>query len=324
MVEFVWNSASVSACHLCTFLCQVASYENDWSLTRMRSLPGLFLCAAFLCCPSAFAANTQDAAAAPLPPPSVDEAWGQLKAAAEAKDVNTRIDAMTALSVLPHNKDAAVLLRKAFNDAEVDVRMAAIIAAGETKNRDFTNDLRSLLDDPTPQVAFTSAMTLWKMGDRSGQDILLAVVNGDRKTDKGFLKEGMHHANRTLHDPAKLMKEGAIQTASIFLPPVGYGMGAYRYMHGNAQNPRVEAINQLAMEHDDLVRDALLDALTDKDDEVRAAAAEALAKYNGKKTTDALAALFGDGKTSVRLMACAAFIEASRPAAHVRSVKKTK
>lgn len=289
----------------------------------MRSLQRLILWTAFLCSSFAFAANKQGASAASqLPPPSVSEAWSQLKTAAEAKDVNTRIDAMTALSVLPHNKDAAVLLREAFYDPEVDVRMAAIIAAGETKNRDFTTDLRNLLDDPTPQVAFTSAMTLWKMGDHSGQDILLAVVNGDRKTDKGFLKEGMHNANRTLHDPAKLMKEGAIQTASIFLPPVGYGMGAYRYMHGNAQNPRVEALNQLVMEHDELIHNELIDTLTDKDDEVRAAAAEALAKYNGKKTTDALATLFGDSKTNVRLMGCAAFIQASGPAARARSAKR--
>ncbi|MBS1814614.1 MAG: HEAT repeat domain-containing protein [Acidobacteria bacterium] len=248
------------------------------------------------------------------PAPSINEAWSQLHTAAESKNIDTRIEAMTALSVLPANKEAAALLRSAFHDADIDVRIAAIIAAGETKNRNFSNELRAMLDDDSPQIAFVSALTLWKMGDHSGEDILVAVLNGDRKADQGFLKEGMHHANRSLHNPTKLIKEGALQTAGILLPPVGYGMGAYKYMRGTTQNPRVEALNEIAMEHNHFIRDQLIHAAADKDDEVRLAAAEGLAKYSGKPVTDALGELFGDSKTAVRLMACAAFIRASGPA----------
>ena len=70
------------------------------------------------------------------------------------------------------------MITDAMADPDVDVRTAAALAAGQTKDRNLTTPLRNLLDDNEPQVVFTAATTLWKMGDKSGEDILMAVVDG--------------------------------------------------------------------------------------------------------------------------------------------------
>jgi HEAT repeat protein len=56
-----------------------------------------------------------------------------------------------------------------------------------------------------------------------------------------------------------------------------------------------------------------VDALQDRDYQVRAAAARALGDYRGKQITDALQSVFTDPKPAVRLMAAASYIRASRP-----------
>lgn len=246
--------------------------------------------------------------------PNVEEAWSELQIFAEAKNVDQRVQTMTALGLLGGHQRALNLLRKGFDDPEVDVRIAAVVAAGASKDKNLTTDLRSLLDDKDPEVAYAAALNLWKMGDHSGEDILLDVLRGDRKTDKGLMKEGMHHANRELHSPADLAKMGALQASLIFLPPVGYGLGAYRYMHSSGPDPRVESLEMLTQEHNNLVRDTLIELADDKDTALRIAIAEKLSGYRGQTVVDALAKLFDDSKEVVRLTAYAAYIRVLEPA----------
>lgn len=254
--------------------------------------------------------------------PSAAEAWSNLHTAASSKNVDTRIQAVTALSVIGTNRDAEQMLRAAFYDPEIDVRLAAIIAAGETKDRNLRGDLRKLLDDDAPQVAFTAATTLWKMTDQSGEDILLAVMRGERKANPNFMTSATHSASRTLHKPAELLRIGATQAASILVPPVGYGMGAYRYLEGASKNPRVQALELLAkQEHNEHLQAELIDATDDKDEAVRLAAAEELSHYPGKATLDALSRMFGDKKTAVHLMASASYIRAAGGRAGTRRHK---
>ena len=95
----------------------------------------------------------------------------------------------------------------------------------------MTTPVRQLLDDKEPQVVFTAAMTLWKMGDRSGEDVLMAVVDGERKAGPTLLHGTEHSIDNELHDPAALAKMGALQGASMLLGPFGYGITAYEYIH---------------------------------------------------------------------------------------------
>jgi HEAT repeat protein len=247
---------------------------------------------------------------------NTQEAWDTLiKAADEPKHPEVRIQALAALGTLGVNARAETLIAAAMKDLDVDVRTAAVLAAGQTKNRNLTTNLRTMLDDKEPQVAFASATTLWKMNDRSGEDILIAVVDGDRKATAGLKDSTMHTMNKDLHSPSTLARLGALQAGSMLLGPFGIGITAYEYMHKNGgDSARVTAIEQISQEKTNPIRTNLISALSDKDPAVRAAAAKGLGmNYHHKAVSDALLPVFDDPKKPVRLTAAAAYINSTSP-----------
>jgi hypothetical protein len=201
------------------------------------------------------------------------------------------------------------MIGNAMLDADVDVRTAAALAAGQTRDPNLTTSLRNLLDDKEPQVAFTAALTLAKMGDRSGEDILMAVVDGDRRTEADVLHGTEHKISRELHNPAKLAKLGAMQGAAMLLGPFGFGITAIEFMRQSGGDAaRAAAIEQIAQEKTKPIHRELLDALKDKDPSVRAAAAKALVDYHDQETQDAVYSLLLDPKDPARLTAAAAYL----------------
>ncbi|GGG82647.1 HEAT repeat domain-containing protein [Edaphobacter dinghuensis] len=245
-----------------------------------------------------------------------DEAWSMLTAAVQdTKHSDLRIQALSALGTLGINPRSERMIVDAMKDPDVDVRTAAVLAAGQTKSRNLTTNIRAMLDDKEPQVAFVAATTLWKMNDRSGEDVLMAVANGDRSANPHLVNGAMHQANKELHDPAALARIGALQGASMLLGPFGFGITAVEYMRKNGgDNARVSAIEQLSQENTGPVRSELIAALTDKDPAVRAAAATAVGSYRDRSVPNALLPLFDDTKAPVRLTAAAAYIRATRSA----------
>jgi HEAT repeat protein len=201
------------------------------------------------------------------------------------------------------------MIGNAMLDADVDVRTAAALAAGQTRDPNLTTSLRNLLDDKEPQVAFTAAMTLAKMGDRSGEDILMAVVDGGRSTQPGMLHGTEHKISRELHNPTKLAKVGAMQGAAMLLGPFGFGITAIEFMRqSGGDSARAAAIEQVAREKTEPIHRELLDALKDKDPGVRAAAAKALVDYHDHATQDSVYSLLLDPKDPARLTAAAAYL----------------
>jgi HEAT repeat protein len=236
-------------------------------------------------------------------------AWKMLSdAVTDSKKPQTRIQALAALGLL-RSPRSEKMIADAMHDPDVDVRTAAALAAGETKDRNMTTVLRDLLDDKEPQVAFTAAITLYKMGDKSGEDILMSVVDGDRSASATMMHGTKHKINRDLHDPAKLAMLGAIQGAYMLLGPFGYGITAFQFLHQNgADLSRVSAIEQISREKIEPIHRELIAALQDKDVAVRAAAAKALMEYHDKETSMAVYALLTDSKQPVRLTAAAAYL----------------
>jgi HEAT repeat protein len=229
-------------------------------------------------------------------------------AVTDAKHPQTRIQALAALGLL-RSPDSERMIGNAMLDADLDVRTAAALAAGETRDPNLTTSLRNLLDDKEPQVAFTAAITLAKMGDRSGEDILMAVVDGDRKAEPGVLHGTEHKISKDLHNPSKLAKIGAIQGAAMLLGPFGFGITAFEFMHQTGGDAaRAAAIEQIAQEKTEPIHRELLDALKDKDPGVRAAAAKALVDYHDPATQDAVYTLLLDPKDPARLTAAAAYL----------------
>jgi HEAT repeat protein len=152
------------------------------------------------------------------------------------------------------------------------------------------------------------------MNDRSGEDILIAVVDGDRKATAGLRDSALHTMNKDLHSPATLARIGALQAGSMLLGPFGIGITAYEYMHknGSGDSARVTAIEQISQEKTNPIRANLVSALSDKDPGVRAAAAKALGKdYHDKAVSNALLPVFDDPKRPVRLTAAAAYINSN-------------
>jgi HEAT repeat protein len=257
---------------------------------------------------------------------NTQEAWDMLtNAANDPKHADVSIQALAALGSLGVKARAETLIASAMKDPDVDVRTAAVLAAGQTKNRDLTTNIRNMLDDKEPQVAFAAATTLWKMNDRSGEDILIAVVDGDRKATAGLKDSATHTMNKDLHSPSTLARIGALQAGSMLLGPFGIGITAYEYKRKNGgDSARVTAIEQISQEKTDPIRASLISALGDKDPGVRAAAAKALGtNYHDKEVTDALLPVLDDTKKPVRLTAAAAYINSTAaPAPRARSTPK--
>ncbi len=262
----------------------------------------------------------------------VDTAWSLLTSAMlDVKHTALQIQALAALGAIGSSPRAAKLINGAMKNPDLDVRTAAVLAAGQspaqTAKRNFSMELRTLLDDKEPQVAVAAASTLWKMGDHSGEDILVAVAAGERKASAGLIDSTRHTITSDLHNPSTIARIGALQGASMLLGPFGFGITAYEYIHKNgADTSRPLAIELIAQSKTKPIHDELINALTDKDVGVRAAAAKALGEYRDKKTAAAIANLFYDSKPPVRLTAAAAYLRASgavvTPSSTIRTSSK--
>jgi hypothetical protein len=244
---------------------------------------------------------------------NIATAWSLLTAAVtDPKHPQHRIQALAAIGTLGSSPRAEKMLTTALRDPDLDVRTAAVLAAAQSEDRNLIAPLRQMLDDKEPQVAFTAATTLWKQNDHSGEDILRAVVDGERKTNAGLMNGTIHTVNEDLHSPGTLARIGALQGASLLLGPFGFGITAYEYIHKNGgDSTRVLAVNQIAQEKTNPIREELVAALEDRDPAVRAAAARALGAYREKEVRDALSNLFYDPKLPVRLTAAAAYLRAN-------------
>jgi hypothetical protein len=246
------------------------------------------------------------------PEDRIREAWAILTdAAGNAKHTQTRLQALAALGLLRLPRSSK-MIANAMTEPDLDVRTAAVLAAGQTKDRNLTTNIRNLLDDKEPQVAFAAAMTLWKMNDKSGEDILMSVVNGDRSTNPTLLHGTKHKINKDLHDPAMLARMGAMQGAYMLLGPFGYGITAFQFMHQTGGDfARASAIEQLSQERIEPVHRELIAALGEKDQIVRVAALKGLMEYHDNATSMAIYKLFVDSKYPVRLTAAAAYLRAT-------------
>jgi HEAT repeat protein len=240
-------------------------------------------------------------------------AWTLLStAAADSKHTDARIQALAALGLMGSNPRSLKLIDTAMADSNLDVRTAAILAAEQTHASAVRHGMRRLLNDKEPQVAFTAALSLWKLGDPSGQDILMAVLDGERRASATLVAGAEHDMDRTLHSPSELARIGVTQGAGFLLGPFGFGITAYEYIHKNGgSSARVEALQALAQSRSEPLRKQLTAALADKDPGIRAAAATALDRYREPGVPAAIAPLLYDSKSPVRLTAAAAYLIAT-------------
>jgi HEAT repeat protein len=222
------------------------------------------------------------------------------------------VQALAALGLMGTNPRALKLIVEAMKDKDLDIRTAAVLAAGETKSKSVAVPLRTLLSDKEPQVAFAAATTLWKMKDHAGESVLIAVADGQRSANANLVNGTLHTVDKDLHDPTALAKMGALQGASMLLGPFGFGITAYEYIRKNGgDSARTRAIDDIAEVHTPAIRRKLIAALGDKDVTVRAAAAKGLRPYHDAQVGKALLQLLDDPKLPARLTAAAAYVVTS-------------
>ena len=228
----------------------------------------------------------------------------------DAKHFESRTQALNALSSLGSNSRAVAMIAAAMKDTNVDVRSAAVVAAGKANSRALIEPVKKLLDDPEPQVVFIAATTLWKeFRDRSGEDILAAVVAGERSANPKLIHGAKNDMSRTMHSPSALKKIGITTAAGMLLGPFGFSLAAVEYMRKNgADTARVKAIELLEDEKTEDVRAEMRNALDDKDPGVRAAAVKVLGDFHRQQDSRVIAPLLDDTKLPVRLAAAAAYI----------------
>ena len=210
------------------------------------------------------------------------------------------------------------------HDTDLDVRTAAVLAAGQTKIPSHHHRPPRLLDDKEPQVAFTAAITLWKMHDRSGEDILIAVVDGERSAIPGLVNGTEHTISRELHNPSTLARDRS-HPGRIHAPrPLRLRHHRLRVHPQERRRLRPRPGHRSSSPRNAPHPSApqLIAALADKDLGVRAAAAKALGTYHEPDVSAAIARLFDDPKPPVRLTAAAAYLISHRrrptPAANAR------
>jgi len=246
--------------------------------------------------------------------PNEIRAWSMLTDAAKpGQSAHDRVQAMAALGTMGNDERAARLIEEGMTGKDYDVRIAAILAAGLTRNPKLGPALARMLDDDNPEVAYTAAITLWKMHDYSGEDLLIAAALGDRKVKPGLIKASKHKAVTDMHNPKTLALIGINASAGFFLGPFGVGLKAIEYADkpNGAAVARAEAVAQLARQHNDEVHAVLIEALTDYEPAVRAAAAKGLGRWTDAETERQMLPMFGDNKLAVRLTAAASYLRAA-------------
>jgi HEAT repeat protein len=244
--------------------------------------------------------------------PNAIRAWSIITdAAGPGRPAHDRVEAMAALGTMGSAERAARLIEEGFTAKDYDVRVAAVLAAGQTKNPSLIPALQRVLDDDNAQVAYTAAITLWKMHDYSGEDLLAAVATGDRKAKPGLIKAEKHKAAKDLHSPKTMTVLAINDSSGYFLGPFGVGIKAIELVDKNSAAPlRAAAIDRLAQQHTDEVHDVLVQDLTDAEPAVRAAAAKGLGRWQDEDTAKLVAPMFGDNRLAVRLTAAATYLRA--------------
>ncbi|MGC2637176.1 MAG: HEAT repeat domain-containing protein [Acidobacteriaceae bacterium] len=242
----------------------------------------------------------------------LERSWNMLtENVQDEKHPEARTQALNALSDLKTSTRANGMIAAAMQDQDLDVRTAAVLAAGKTNSRTLVNPVRKLLDDPEPQVVFAAATTLWKdFHDRSGEDVLAAIAAGDRKANPSLIHGAEHDMSRTLHSPSTLAKIGIEAEAGMVLGPFGFSVSAIEYARKNGgDSARVQAIDLLADVRTEGLRNEMRDDLVDGDAGVRAAAVRVVGSFHHAQDAEQIELLLDDSKLPVRLAAAAAYID---------------
>jgi HEAT repeat protein len=244
--------------------------------------------------------------------------WDLLTQGAADDNPANRAHAIVALGTI-RTPQAERLVLGALDDKSSMVRLAAVGTLGEHKTRAAIPKLRIALDDEAAEVSFLAAKALWEMGDRSGSELLAAVLAGERKTTSGFVKKQVRGAKATLNNPKRLVWMGAKQGGGFLFGPLGFGIGIVEGITNDSSAPaRALSATLLGQSRDPGSRAELEDGLEDKSPVVRVAVAKSLGGFSDRALIRKLTPLLDDKNDAVRYMAAASILRIERGRSTVR------
>lgn len=244
-----------------------------------------------------------------------DAAWGVLEKGTKAGKGSERSDAIAALSSIGPNQKSLHMVMAMLRDRDAAVREKAVAALDNLQAHSAIPQLRAALRDSSAAVSFTAAKALWDMGDPSGRDILIGVLQGKRRGSPGAWQTQWQQTATQLRSPLSLGLLGAQEAAGVFFGPAAIGVAVLGQMlrdHGAPE--RAFCAEMLGLDPSPQATAALARAAGDKNWMVRASAAEGLGNVNRPNSSALLQKLLRDPKPPVRYMAAASVIRLQQPA----------
>ncbi|HEU5335844.1 MAG TPA: HEAT repeat domain-containing protein [Terriglobales bacterium] len=243
------------------------------------------------------------------------EAWNVLQHGTASKKGSQRSDAIAALSSIGPNQRAVEMIVGLLHDPDAAVREKAVAALDNMQVHSAIPQLRAALHDPSTPVSFTAAKALWDMGDPSGRDILIGVLQGRRRGAPSAWKSQLQQTGEQLRSPWNVGLLGAEEAAGVFFGPAAVGVAlAGQMLRDNGAPDRAFCAQMLGLDPSSQATAALVKAVHDKNWIVRASAAEGLGNISRPNVLTILAGLLKDPKPPVRFMAAASIIRLRTPA----------
>jgi cytochrome c oxidase subunit 2 len=243
-------------------------------------------------------------------------AWRCLREGLNNKDADHRIQAIYALGTLGVQSGAVVPVESELEDKDSSVRQAAAKTLGDMQAFQSIPSLQAALDDQSAAVSFAAAQALWRMGDKSGTNVLVQVLAGERSVSSGLIQSQSHDMHEKLHDPTSLTEFGATTAAGAFFPGAGFGVAAVKELASDKNaGARAVSAGLLSSGTDSDDRAILEQALNDKNWAVRAAAADALGHAGDMSDVNKLMPMLDNGHPTVKYRAAAAIVRLTAPSA---------
>src|SRR5690242_9332444 len=166
------------------------------------------------------------AADAVITPPR-QRAWAVLDKSLKARSGGKRQALAAIATIACPDEDAVKRAEEALQDKDPQVRQSAALALGPLHSPDAIPYLKEALGD-TNEVAFAAAKSLIDLGDKAGEDMLIAVISGERKNTPGILTNAVREAKRRVGHPQGLLIMGAEDATGAMFPPAAMGIEAAR------------------------------------------------------------------------------------------------
>jgi HEAT repeat protein len=251
------------------------------------------------------------AAAANLTP-SAQVAWATIDKSLHDGSADRRQQTIGALATMGENEEAIKRVEAMLDDKDLFCRQAAALALGTMMAHSAIHRLQQALDDSSPEVRFAAAKSLTELGDRSGEDMLIAVLAGERIPAPGMMTSAIRKAKGKLTDPAGLVLMGAQDATGAMFGPVSLAIPAMKDvidLKDKGVPGRMAAAAYLVKDPDPYAIALLEWALLDENQFVRLQAAHGLGQRGNRDSIPKLEqAALKDDHTRVRTMAAASII----------------